>query len=64
MRTPRLSDGSRSFAPAPHNGGYDKRSLPPVEFKYSEAIVQGVVGEVSPQSLENLLIDPDGIQKA
>jgi hypothetical protein len=34
----------------PHNGGYDKRSLPSIEFEYSEAIVQGVVEEVNPQT--------------
>lgn len=40
--------------------GYDKRSLPPVTFQYSEAIVQDVVGEVDPASLENLPIGVDG----
>jgi RHS repeat-associated protein len=43
-----------------NNGSYDKRSLPPVEFEYSEPIVQGVVEEVNPQSLENLPIGLDG----
>ena len=39
-----------------NNGGYDRRGLPPVEFEYSEVIVQGVLEEVNPQSLENLPI--------
>ena len=42
------------------NGGYDKRSLPPVEFEYSEPIVQDAVEEVDPESLENLPIGLDG----
>jgi len=43
-----------------NNGGYDQRSLPPVEFEYTEPIVQDVVEEVDPQSLENLPIGLDG----
>ena len=31
-----------------NNGGYDKRSLPPVEFEYTEPIVQDAVEEVDP----------------
>jgi len=42
------------------NGGYDRRSLPPVAFEYSEPLVQDVVEEVDPQSLENLPIGLDG----
>lgn len=37
-----------------NNGGYDQRSLPPVEFEYTEPVVQGTVEEVDPRSLENL----------
>jgi RHS repeat-associated protein len=42
------------------NGGYDSRSLPPIEFEYTEPIVQDVVEEVDPESLENLPIGLDG----
>ena len=40
--------------------GYDKRSLPPVAFEYSQPIVQDSVGEVDPASLENLPVGVDG----
>jgi RHS repeat-associated protein len=44
-----------------NTGGYDPpRSLPPVEFRYTEPIVQDAVEEVDPESLENLLIGMDG----
>ncbi|WP_217646262.1 SpvB/TcaC N-terminal domain-containing protein [Halomonas korlensis] len=43
-----------------NNGGYAKRSLPPVEFEYTEPTVQDTVEEVDPQSLENLPIGLDG----
>ncbi len=43
-----------------NNGGYDRRSLPPVEFEYVEPKVQEVVEEVDPQSLENLPVGLDG----
>jgi RHS repeat-associated protein len=36
------------------NGGYLKRSLPPVEFEYSEPIVQETIEEVDVESLQNL----------
>ncbi|MBK6748026.1 SpvB/TcaC N-terminal domain-containing protein [Ottowia sp.] len=42
------------------DGGYLKRSLPPVEFDYAEPSVQDAVEEVDPQSLENLPIGLDG----
>lgn len=42
------------------NGGYLKRSLPPVEFEYTQPIVQDTVQEVDPQSIENLPIGLDG----
>ncbi|MCI0699571.1 MAG: toxin, partial [Planctomycetia bacterium] len=35
-------------------GGYDKRSLPPIELEYSQPIVQEQVEEVDAGSLENL----------
>ena len=41
-------------------GGYLKKSLPPVEFTYSEAQIQGVIREVDPTSLENLPSGLDG----
>ncbi|HYI12531.1 MAG TPA: SpvB/TcaC N-terminal domain-containing protein [Thermoanaerobaculia bacterium] len=34
--------------------GYEKRSLPPVEFEYTEPVVQDQVEDVDPASLENL----------
>ena len=40
--------------------GYLKRSLPPVEFEYSQPIVQDTVEEVDAESLENLPIGLDG----
>jgi RHS repeat-associated protein len=43
-----------------HNGGYLKRSLPPVEFEYSQPVVQDAVQEVDAESLENLPIGLDG----
>jgi RHS repeat-associated protein len=43
-----------------NGGGYDWRSLPPVEFEYTQPIVQDVVEEVGPESLENLPIGVDG----
>ena len=43
-----------------NNGGYDSRSLPPVEFGYTEPTVQDVVEDVDPLSLENLPIGVDG----
>jgi RHS repeat-associated protein len=43
-----------------NNGGYDKRSLPPVEFEYTEAIVQDDLGSVDAESLENLPVGVDG----
>lgn len=40
--------------------GYLKRSLPPVEFEYTEPVVQDAVEEVDPASLENLPVGIDG----
>lgn len=42
-------------------GGYDRRSLPPVEFDYSRATVQDAVHDVDAQSLANLPVGADGI---
>ena len=42
------------------NGGYLKRSLPPVEFEYTKPIVQDTVQDVDAASLENLPIGLDG----
>jgi RHS repeat-associated protein len=42
------------------NGATTRRSLPPMEFSYTEPIVQEVVEEVDQQSLENLPIGLDG----
>lgn len=42
------------------NGGYLKRSLPPVEFEYTQPIVQDTVEDVDSASLENLSIRLDG----
>lgn len=43
-----------------NNPGYNRRSLPPVEFEYSEPQVQEVVDEVASPSLENLPAGLDG----
>lgn len=43
-----------------HDGGYLKRSLPPVEFEYTQPVVQDTVEEVDAASLENLPIGLDG----
>jgi RHS repeat-associated protein len=42
------------------NGGYDQRSLPPVGFEYTKAVVQDTVEEVDSHSLENLPFGLDG----
>ena len=42
------------------SGGYLKRSLPPLTFAYSEALVRDEVHEVDPASLENL---PTGLDR-
>ena len=42
------------------NGGYRARSLPPVEFGYTEAIIQSELRELAADSLENLPIGLDG----
>src|SRR4029078_1248227 len=41
-------------------GGYDKRSLPPVESEYTPPSVQSAVESVDPTSLENLPVGLDG----
>ncbi|MFS8979724.1 SpvB/TcaC N-terminal domain-containing protein [Cupriavidus necator] len=41
-------------------GATTRRSLPPVEFTYTEPVVQELVEEVDPASLENLPIGLDG----
>ena len=41
-------------------GGYLKRSLPPVEYEYTQPIVQDTVQDVDAESLENLPIGLDG----
>jgi hypothetical protein len=37
-----------------HNGGYLKKSLPPLEFEYTQPVVDETIHEVNPESLENL----------
>jgi YD repeat-containing protein len=41
-------------------GGYFSRSMPPVEFEYSQPIVDDELHEVDPVSLENLPVGLDG----
>lgn len=41
-------------------GGYLKKSLPPLEFEYSQPIVSEEIHEIDPVSLENLPIGMDG----
>ena len=43
-----------------NSGGYERRSLPPLEFEYTEPTVQDKVEEVDPRSLENLPVGLDG----
>lgn len=43
------------------SGGYDTRSFPPVEFEYTQPIVQDTVERVDPASLENL---PRGLDES
>jgi RHS repeat-associated protein len=43
-----------------NNGGYDSRSFPPVEFEYTEPIVQNTVEQVDPSSMDNLPVGLDG----
>jgi RHS repeat-associated protein len=42
------------------NGGYLSKALPPLEFAYSEAIIDEIVREIDPESLENLPYGLDG----
>jgi len=42
------------------NTGYLKKSLPPLEFQYTKAIIENEVHEVDTESLENLPIGLDG----
>jgi hypothetical protein len=42
------------------NGSTTRRSLPPVEFEYSKPVVQDLVEEVDPESVENLPVGLDG----
>jgi RHS repeat-associated protein len=42
------------------DGGYDRGSLPPVEFDYSEPVVQNLVEQLDPESLDNLPVGLDG----
>jgi RHS repeat-associated protein len=44
----------------PQGNSYLKRNLPPVEFEYSQPVVQDTVEEVDPESLENLPVGLDG----
>jgi RHS repeat-associated protein len=43
-----------------NNGGYESRSLPPVEFEYTEPIVKNTVEQVDPSSADNLPVGLDG----
>ncbi|MDX2424780.1 MAG: SpvB/TcaC N-terminal domain-containing protein [Cycloclasticus sp.] len=42
------------------SGGYHKRSMPAVEFEYSQPVVQETVEELDTEALENLPIGVDG----
>jgi hypothetical protein len=43
-----------------NGAAYDRSSLPPIEFGYTEPVVQGTVEELDPRSLENLPVGLDG----
>ena len=49
-----------AVADAPDELRYLKKSLPPLEFTYSEAVIDGTIREVDPHSLENLPYGLDG----
>jgi RHS repeat-associated protein len=42
------------------NGGYLKKSLPPLEFEYTEPTIDATLREIDPESLENLPYGLDG----
>lgn len=42
------------------NGGYNQSSLPPVDLEYTKPVVQEIIEEVDPESLENLPMGLDG----
>lgn len=44
-----------------NNGSYDKRNLPPLEFEYTQAIINDTIQVVDAESLENL---PQGLDGA
>jgi RHS repeat-associated protein len=44
------------------DGSYNKKSLPPLEFGYSQAAIQNEIMEIDPASLENLPVGLDGSQ--
>jgi len=44
------------------DNGYSTKSTPPVEYKYSEAVINDIVESISPENLQNLPIGVDGIQ--
>ncbi|MCI5223824.1 MAG: toxin, partial [Candidatus Electrothrix sp. AR4] len=44
----------------PGSTGYSKESLPPLEFEYSQPVVQDKVEEIDPANLENLPVGVDG----
>jgi len=43
-----------------NGGGYSKKSLPPLEFDYSQAVISGDIQKIDAESLENLPIGLDG----
>ena len=45
-------------------GGYLKKSLPPLDFEYSKAIIQEKLEEIDAESLENLPQGLDGLASA
>ena len=44
------------------NGNYLKKSLPPLSFEYSKAVIHDEIETVDPESLENLPVGADGLQ--
>jgi RHS repeat-associated protein len=53
-------NGYRRLVDGNSDNGYLKRSMPPVEFEYSEAIINEEIEEIDPVSLENLPYGIDG----
>ena len=55
-----LESASHTSYKRKQGGGYLSKSLPPLEFKYTQPIIDEIIQEVDPESLENLPYGLDG----